>query len=173
MTTEDLHQVTTAARLLRHRMAIARLDYRRELLRLASLDFTQRQLAKALGISQPSLNDALKKAADAEPPRPGFSGTDPYEICQRFALGMMSRERLVAELTSWDYAAAPTPEHDHFDDLRFTTPGSVDDVGRAFDDSLLDGEAYDEVLMGHSRRAGFADGGTFPESPASLPSRQG
>lgn len=68
-------------------MAIARLDYRRELLRLGSLDFSRRELAHEPGISRPSLNDAVMEAEGTPPSRPRFSGAEPQEMCRRFALG--------------------------------------------------------------------------------------
>lgn len=134
------------ARTLRQQVHLNQLDYRRELSRLASLSGTQREWAKALGISQPSLSSALKTARTVSPVRPGFSGADPYEVCQRYALGELTREQLIDELTRWDYVVHEKREHDYFDDLRFSTDGSFDDVGRAHDDRLLGDELYDTIL---------------------------
>lgn len=146
MTTIDYTVEAGRARTLRQRVNLDQLDYRRELTRLASLGCTQRQLSKVLGISQPSLSSALKTAEKVPPSRPGFSGADPYEVCQRYSVGELTREQLVDELTRWDYVTPANREHDYFDDLRFTTPGSFDDVGQAFDDGLIDTEVYDTVL---------------------------
>lgn len=134
------------ARRLRQRVNLDQLDYRRELLRLRALGASQRELSKVLGISQPSLSSAMKTAVKVPPPRPGFSGADPYEVCQRHAVGELTREQLIDELTRWDYATVAVGEHDYFDDLRFSTPGSFGDVAQAFDDGLIDAEAYDAVL---------------------------
>lgn len=146
MTTIDYAIEAGRARTLRQRVNLDQLDYRRELARLASLGGTQRQLSKVLGISQPSLSTALKTAQKVPPARAGFSGADPYEVCQRYSVGELTREQLIDELTRWEYATPAKREHDYFDDLRFATPGSFDDVGQAFDDGLIDAEAYDIVL---------------------------
>lgn len=146
MTTIDFTAEAGRARTLRQRVNLDQLDYRRELSRLAGLGGTQRQLSKVLGISQPSLSTALKTAQKVPPARTGFSGADPYEVCQRFAVGELTREQLIDELTRWQYATVARRENDYFDDLRFATPGSFDDVGQAFDDGLIDADAYDTVL---------------------------
>lgn len=146
MTTIDYTREAGRARTLRQRVNLDQLDYRRELARLASLGIPQRQLSKVLGISQPSLSSALKTAEKVSPTRPGFSGADPYEVCLRYSVGELSREQLIAELQRWDYVVPEPREHDHFDDLRFDTPGSFSDVERALNDGLIDGEAYDTVL---------------------------
>lgn len=146
MTTIDYAVEAIRARTLRHRVKLDQLDYRRELVRLASLGGTQRELAHALGISQPSLSTALKTAKLVSPLKLGFSGATPYEVCQRYAVGQLNRDQVVDELTRWDYVIPAKREYDYFDDLRFFTPGSADDLGTALTDGLLDGATYDEVL---------------------------
>ncbi|MFB9163792.1 hypothetical protein [Arthrobacter psychrochitiniphilus] len=147
------------ARTLRQQVHLNQLDYRRELSRLTSLGGTQREWARALGISQPSLSSALKTAGTVIAVRQGFSGADPYEVCQRYAVGQLTREQLIDELMRWDYVAPEKREHDYFDDLRFSTPGSFDDVGRAFNDRLLGGDLYDTILqaVAESRRCARDD----------------
>lgn len=149
----DLAKEARRARRLRQRLNLDQLDYRRELGRLAGLGATQRQLSAVLGISQPTLSTALKKAAEVIPPRQGFSGAEPYEICQRYAVGELTRDQLVDELTRWDYALPPIVDHDHFDDLRFSTPGSFDDVRNALQDGLIDADTYDVILDAGSKAA--------------------
>lgn len=146
MTTIDYSIEAGHARTLRQQVHLNQLDYRRELARLASLGGSQREWARTLGISQPSLSSALKTAEKVPPARPGFSGADPYEVCQRYAVGQLTREQLIDELKRWDYVVREKREHDFFDDLRFSTPGSFDDVGRAFDDRLIDDKLYDTIL---------------------------
>lgn len=146
MAVVDLVREAGLARRLRQRVSLDQLDYRRELARLAALGGTQRQLSKVLGISQPSLSSALRTAHKVPEPRPGFSGADPYEICQRYAVGELTRVQLVDELTRWEYPSAEAGEHEFFDDLRFSQPGSFDDVGRALDDDLIGADIYDTVV---------------------------
>lgn len=146
MTTIDYPMEAERARTLRQQLELNQLDYRRELSRLVSLGGSQREWARALGISQPSLSSALKTAEKVPPVRPRFSGADPYEVCQRYAVGQLSREQLICELARWDYVVPEKREHDYFDDLRFSTPGSFDDVVRALGDGLLGAELYDTIL---------------------------
>jgi len=146
MTTIDFAVEIATARKFRQRASLDQLDYRRELLRLTALGASQVQLSRALGISQPSLSSALKTAAKVPQPREGFSGADPYELCQRYAVGELSRESLVDELSRWDYVTEPVGERDYFDDLRFSVRGSFDDVVQALDDGLIDNAIYDAIL---------------------------
>jgi hypothetical protein len=146
VTTIDVPAEAGKARKLRQRLSLDQLDYRRELARLAELGAPQVELSRVLGISQPSLSSALKKARDTQPPREGFSGSDPFEICQRYAVGELTREQVIDELTRWEYVPLEPRQHDYFDDLRFDTPGSIEEIGRAFDAGLIDGEIHDTVL---------------------------
>ncbi|MFZ4843983.1 hypothetical protein [Mycetocola saprophilus] len=147
MTIIDLAVEAANARKFRQRLDLDQLDYRRELVRLIELGASQNQLSRVLRITQPSLSSAMKTAVKVTRPREGFSGADPYELCQRFAVGELTREQVTEELSRWDYVAAqPVENQDYFDDLRFSKPGSFDDVVRAFDDGLIDGTIYDAVL---------------------------
>ncbi len=146
MATVDYAVEAKKARELRRRTLLGQMDYRRELSRLAGLGGTQRQLAQALGISQPSLSSALKAAQKVPAAREGFAGADPYEICLRYSVGELSCDEVIDQLTRWKYVARKPQEHDYFDDLRFEVPGSIDDVVRAADDGLIDGEVYDRVI---------------------------
>ena len=145
MTTIDLHAETRRARTLRQKLELDQMDYRREIARLSALG-TQRELAQLLRISQPSLSGALKKAETVPPARPGFSGATPYEVCQRYAVGEISREQLVDELTRWKYVIPPKVEYDYFDDLREEPPGSFNDVLLARNAGLIDDDIYGRLL---------------------------
>lgn len=146
MTTIDLHAETRRARTLRQKLELDQMDYRREIARLSALG-TQRELAQLLRISQPSLSGALKKAETVPPARPGFSGATPYEVCQRYAVGEITREQLVDELTRWEYVIPPKVKHDFFDDLREEPPGSFNDVLLARNAGLIDDDVFEEVLL--------------------------
>jgi DNA-binding transcriptional regulator YdaS (Cro superfamily) len=145
MTTIDLHAETRRARTLRQKLELDQMDYRREIARLSALG-TQRELAQLLRISQPSLSGALKKAETVPPARPGFSGATPYEVCQRYAVGEITREQLVDELTRWEYVIPPKVEYDYFDDLREEPPGSFNDVLLARNAGLIDDDIYGRLL---------------------------
>ena len=111
------------------------------------------ELARNLGVSQPTISDALKTAARVPETRPGFSGADPYEIAQRYAAGDLTREQLVEELSRWEYRPGqPTDGYD------WTTGGEgewEETVGRALDDGLLDDATYSEIQQ-HVKSLGAA-----------------
>src|SRR5450756_1930654 len=82
------------ARRLRSRREVDGLDYYRVLRRLA-VQMTQVDLARSLGLTQPSISSALKSAARVAEPREGFSGASPYEIAQRYSAGEMNRDQTI------------------------------------------------------------------------------
>lgn len=135
-------------RRLRSRQVVTRVSYLREL-RRAAQDTDQTQLARLIGISQPSVNSALKSAAAVPDVRPGFSGATTYEIAQRYDAGELTREQTIDELGRWSYR--PGSHSDGFD---WTTAdaGEFADVGRAFSEHLIDAEMYDEILTRYSEQ---------------------
>ena len=88
---EELTSESSRARAMRLRIDLGNIDYARELHRLTGLGASQHDLASALFISQSGLAAALTAAHQVLPTRPGFSGASPYELCQRFAAGRLSR----------------------------------------------------------------------------------
>jgi hypothetical protein len=144
MTLIDLAAETRKARKLRARRAIIEIDYQRELVRLSKLRITQHHLSESLVISQPTLSSTLKTAKTVPPIKPGFSGATPYEIAQRYAAGELTKTQLIDELTRWEYPDSMVT--DGYDSLLIDVPGSFDDVERALQDKLIDGETYDEIL---------------------------
>ena len=140
------------ARQLRSRRAVDGLDYLRVLRRL-SATMTQVELARNLGIRQPSVSESLRSAAKVPDPREGFCGASAFEIAQRYAAGEIVRDQMLDELSRWDYVAVPTTDaHDWLTD---DPEGTFEEVGRALDEGLIDGEAYDVILRasGARRRA--------------------
>lgn len=136
-------------RRLRHRQAIDRLDELR-MLRALARTMSQTALARELALSQPSINGALKRAEQVPDIPAGFSGASPYEIAERFAVGDLTREQVIDELSRWPYDPAPTT--DGWDTLIVDVPGTHtwEQVGRALDDGLIDDDIYDAV--GETRR---------------------
>ncbi|UNX53176.1 hypothetical protein MF406_09005 [Georgenia sp. TF02-10] len=126
-------------RRLRHRQAVDRLDELRHLRQL-SATMTQTALAKALAISQPSINSALKRAATVPDVPAGFSGASPYEIAERYAAGLIDRDQLIDELGRFPYARTPTT--DGYDWLTDEVPNTTGDIGDALDDGLIDEDTY-------------------------------
>ncbi|WKK70473.1 hypothetical protein Q0F99_11405 [Rathayibacter oskolensis] len=135
-------------RRLRSRQVVTRVSYLREL-RRAAQDTTQTQLARLIGISQPSVNSALKSAAAVPDVRPGFSGASTYEIAQRYDAGELTREQTIDELGRWSYRSGSST--DGFD-WSTADAGEFADVERAFSEHLIDAEMYDEILDRYSEQ---------------------
>jgi hypothetical protein len=133
------------ARKARHRREVADLDYRRNVVRLRDVDgLTQATIATLVGVAQPTVQKILVHAASLSMPAEGFSGADPYEICQRYAAGLMDRAQLVDELTRWEYTPRARTES-AFDDLIVDEPGSTADLEDALRHGLIDDDLFDEV----------------------------
>jgi len=131
------------ARTLRQRLALDRLDYEREVVRLTAL-MSQSELSRQLHISQPTINETVKKAKGYAPVKSGFAGATPYEIAQRFAVGEIGRDEVIEQLARWEYA--PEGHTDGYDSLIVDPPGTFDDVIRARRHGLIDGVTYDVIL---------------------------
>lgn len=129
---------------MRTAQEINHLDYRRTLRVIKAQGYSQRTVAEGLHISQPALSHQLKGLDEVTEPRPGFSGAGPYEICQRYAIGQLSRAELIEELIRWPYA--PSDTTDGLDTLLIEPPGSWEEIEQAHDRGLIDSETYDEIL---------------------------
>lgn len=150
MTITSTEKALDAARRARARRELGKLDYIRNV-RVAVEAIDQAAIARALGVSQPSISKLLSgaEARGVQPVPYGFSGASPYEIAERYAAGDINRETVIHELSSWPYAmnegaAAAAAEWESTPYL--DTPGSFAEVGRAFDEGLIDGDAYDQIL---------------------------
>ncbi|MGB3055471.1 MAG: hypothetical protein WBB52_11515 [Acidimicrobiales bacterium] len=124
---------------------IADLDYQRELLRAREGGASQRDMAKVLGMSQPSVKSALDTAAKVSMPLSGFAGASPGEICQRFAAGLIDRERLVDELTRFPYVQGDRT--DGYDTLLVDPSGTWAEVSNAVRRGLIPDDVYEEVFI--------------------------
>lgn len=104
MTTTDAENpVLRKAQRLAAQRAVAEIDLLRVLPALVA-EASASEVARDLGVTTEALREMLDRALLLSPPAPGFSGADPYEIAQRFAVGQLSREQLVEELSRWPYA---------------------------------------------------------------------
>lgn len=144
MTTIAVPEEVQQAARLRRRRDIDDIDYRRALRAIREKGYSQRRVADALGISQSALSQQLRGLDAVEPPREGFSGATPLEVCQRYAAGFIDRDQLIDELTRWPYAKRG--KTDGFDGLAVDPPGTWGDVTKALRDGLIDAETYDQVL---------------------------
>lgn len=142
----SVKQGAKTARAFRARMAVSQLDYRRSLVSMTRDGFLQQDIAAAVGITQPTLSKAIKIAQAAPTVREGFSGASVLEICQRYTAGELSQERVIDELSRWEYAPQASQSVGFFDDFVTTTPGSVEELTSALNDGFLDDETYDLIL---------------------------
>ena len=112
----------------------------------------QTQIAAALRTSQANISRWAARGREHMQRRLGGRlGADPYEIAQRYALGEIPRDAMIAALISWPYEEPPElaagPLGPWEDGVVPLPEGSFErTVGRAFDDGLLDEAAYETVL---------------------------
>ncbi|CAN7552703.1 hypothetical protein LJR186_004000 [Microbacterium foliorum] len=144
MTIAEVPAEARAAMRARRRKEIDELDYRRELRRLEERGYTQTQISKWLGIAQPSVLSALRTAAKVAMPLDGFSGATPYEICQRYAGGLIDRTQLVDELTRFPYVEGG--HTDGYDSLIVDPAGTWSEVSDARRRGLIENDVYEEVF---------------------------
>lgn len=130
------------------RSTLERLDYLRAL-RALGKTVSAREVADAFVTREDVVKQAMVAATQVDDAVEGFSGASPYEIAQRYAAGMLTREQLVDELSRWDYPARHVPEPG---EPGLNVPGSWEDVMAAFYDGLLAEQDYDAVSTARSRR---------------------
>lgn len=123
---------------------ISNIDYLRELRALVGHGYTQQKISLFLGITQPSVQSALKTAATVAMPVEGFSGATPGEICLRYAAGTIDRSRLVDELARFPYV--PGGKTDGYDSLIVDRPGTWAEVSAAVRRGLIEDDIYEEVF---------------------------
>lgn len=134
----------TVAKGARARREIAELDLKRLIKKAGATGLRQRDLAAALGISQPAVSQ-LKKSAQRVPETvEGFSGATPGEIAARYAAGEIGREQVINELARWDYPPVAPPV-EPYDDLYVEDAGGWSDVELAYDKGFLDDGIVDAV----------------------------
>ena len=106
------------------------------------------QFARGLGINEYKLPDMLKKAERVEPIRAGFSSDSPYEICQRYYVGELTRAQAIDELVRWEYK--PQAKGEEWDpgvwkEEHPRVRGSWDDMHTAKTHKLIDHSLMLEV----------------------------
>lgn len=90
-------------------------------------------------------HDRGRPPRDDVPPLPeGFSGATPYEICERYAVDKIDRNRLIDELTRFPYAPGGTT--DGYDSLIVDPPGTWSEVSDARRRALIDEQVYETVF---------------------------
>jgi len=124
---------------------LADLDYKRAIKRVYSAGLlTQTELANSLGLTQPTVSYIVKTASDVQEPKEGLSGASPFEICQRYKAGELSRTELIRQLSKWPYAEPS--KIDEYDSLVVDPPGTFQEVVRASLMGLIEDSVYQEIL---------------------------
>ncbi|MFT2690765.1 hypothetical protein [Clavibacter zhangzhiyongii] len=152
MTARDVPEEVAPAALALLRFRLAELDYLREVRRLLDVGRSEEELARQLRVFRPEDLARLRAAREVSMPLEGFSGALPMEICERYAVGLIDRERLVDELARYPYVPRALP--DGYDDLVVNLPGTFADVAEATDLGLIEDDVYEDTF---TRRHGSAD----------------
>jgi hypothetical protein len=126
-------------------MAVARLDYLRELRQLAQT-MTARQIGLKLRGGQQQLEADLVEAGQVPDPLEGFCGATPTEVAQRYAAGLIGRDQVIDELDRWPYRAEqwsdgwePNPAA--------RVEGTVLELAETRSRGLLSAEVYDAIVQ--------------------------
>jgi hypothetical protein len=144
MTARDVPEEVAPAASALLRLRLAELDYLREVRRLLDAGRPEEELARELRVFKPEDLARLRAAREVSMPLEGFSGALPMEICERYAVGLIDRERLVDELARYPYL--PLDKTDGWDDLVVNPPGTWADLGSARRAGLIDSQIYREVF---------------------------
>ena len=144
----ELQDLVAKAYKLRVEKELIELAELRMVKALADAGAKHNQFARGLGISKYELPDMLKKAERVEPIRAGFSSGSPYEICQRYYVGELTRAQAIDELVRWEYK--PQAKGEEWDPwgMEGGAPrvrGSWDDLDTAEIHNLIDDDFFNEV----------------------------
>lgn len=150
MTSIQIPPAAQRVRRLRMRRDLAELDIRRGVLELRRENYSEQKIADMLAVSQPTVHNLIKVAERDPEPAEGQQWATPYEICQRYAAGEITREVLVEQLVQFPYVKGG--KTDGFDDLIVDPPGTWAEVSRARSSGLIDMGIYEDVF---NRRHGL------------------
>ena len=144
----ELQDIVAKAYKLRVEKELIELAELRMVKALADAGAKHNQFARGLGISKYELPDMLQKAERVEPIRAGFSSGSPYEICQRYYVGELTRAQAIDELVRWEYK--PQAKGEEWDPwgMEGGAPrvrGSWDDLDTAKIHNLIDDDFFNEV----------------------------
>lgn len=120
------------------RAELAQLEKIRAVLAAAEAGWSQRDIARRVGVEQPEISRLLKKARL----RPDVCERTPREVVLRYAVGELTHEQMMDELEHWDYTFGGIPEDDPAADAYVR--GSWDQIERAGD--LLSDDDYQRLF---------------------------
>ncbi|MFZ2177521.1 MAG: hypothetical protein WAW17_26535 [Rhodococcus sp. (in: high G+C Gram-positive bacteria)] len=120
------------------RAELSRLEKLRAVLAAAEAGWSQRVIARLVGVEQPEISRLLKAARL----RPGVRERTPREVLLRHAVGELDHDRMMAELEGWEYTFGGPPADDL--DADAYVRGTWDQIERAGD--LLSDADYQRLL---------------------------
>ena len=108
----------------------------------------QARVAVRRGVLQTQVSKWVKLGRERWAERRGRPARSAYEVAQRYAVGELTRERMLEVLAGWEYDPEPSSNGWQVaSDPVFATGGEfTETVGRAADEGLISGEDYDEIL---------------------------
>ena len=144
----ELQDLVAKAYKLRVEKELIELAELRMVKALADAGAKHNQFARGLGIRQSDIPKKIQEANEVEPIRAGFSSGSPYEICQRYYIGELTRAQAIDELVRWEYK--PQAKGEEWDPWGMEggapeVPGSWDDMNTAKTHKLIDYDFYTEV----------------------------
>ncbi|MCL2655076.1 MAG: hypothetical protein FWD65_05170 [Coriobacteriia bacterium] len=127
----------------RSKIELARIQYQRALVS-ESETLTQKEIASAAMISQPSVSEALEKARTIGGLKEGFSGGTLHEIFLRYSADEITKTQLIDELSRWEYEKPNVA--DSIDGLLVDLPNTFREVEDALIMGIIEDDVYSEVL---------------------------
>ena len=149
----ELQELVEKARHTKVRKRLMDLEVYRMINTILSTGAEPQAITQYLGIPASEREAMIKKAERVEPIRAGFSSGSPYEICQRYYVGELTRAQAIDELVRWEYK--PQAKGEEWDPwgMEGGAPrvrGSWDDLDTAETHELID---YDLTLEVSRTRA--------------------
>ncbi|NLV80583.1 MAG: hypothetical protein GXY65_14850 [Rhodococcus sp.] len=138
MTIAFENDIERQLRAISPRAELERLEKLRAVLAAAEAGWSQRDIARRVGVEQPEISRLLKKARL----RPDVRERTPREVLLRYAVGELTHEQMMTELEHWDYTFGGTPADDPAADVYVR--GTWDQIERAGD--LLSDEDYQRLF---------------------------
>jgi hypothetical protein len=122
-------------------MELASLDFKRAI-QDAAEHLRQKTIAEWARLSEPRVSQIVRRTDRL---RPGFSGASPTEVAQRYAVGEISEQQAVDELSRWEYR--PMPAVDPFNESWDPGKGTWLEVEDAWFARLITDEMYREIRV--------------------------
>lgn len=134
----DLSSSARAVAVAAIRRDLAVLDLDRAMAQTSLSEPANHNLDRWVNRTRPSGSGPDSKPFD------GFSGSTPYEICERFAAGLIDESQIIDELVRYPYAPGGTT--DGYDSLIIDPPGTWSEVSTAARHGLIGDDLYEAAF---------------------------